>query len=154
MEIINYESRYQPDFKRLNIRWLEQYGLLEPHDLEILDHPESFVISKGGCIFLVRDGDRIVATAGLWKENEEEYEIIKMAVDPEYQGRGLSKLLMEKCLEEARKLQAKKVYLFSNSQLLVALKLYEQYGFRHVAVTNAPFLLSDVKMELSLSPNQ
>jgi hypothetical protein len=31
------------------------------------------------------------------------------------------------------------------------LQLYEKYGFRHVAVTDAPFLTADVKMELDLN---
>jgi putative acetyltransferase len=153
IEIINYESKYQPDFKRLNLVWLEKYGLVEPHDLEIMDDPDGTVINGGGCIFLMKDDDRIVATAGLWKENDDEYELIKMAVDADYQGRGISKILLERCLEEARNLQAKKVFLFSNSQLQIALKLYEKYGFRHIEVTNTPFLTADVKMELSLSPN-
>jgi N-acetylglutamate synthase-like GNAT family acetyltransferase len=77
-----------------------------------------------------------------------------MAVDVAYRGQGISKILLEKCLGEAKRLKASKVFLFSNSQLQTALKLYGKYGFSHVDVTNAPFLTADVKMELSLTPNQ
>ena len=148
--IIAFNNKYQPDFKRLNLEWLDKYNLTESHDLEILDDPQGRVIAGGGCIFLAMNGKQVVGTAGLWKENNEEYELIKMAVDPEYRGRGISKILLDRCLEEARKQNAKKIFLYSNSQLQTALKLYEKYGFRHVLVADAPFVTADVKMELIL----
>lgn len=150
IEIISYQDKYQPDFKQLNIEWLEKYNLTESHDLEILDDPEGTVIGGGGCIFLAMDGEKVIGTAGLWKENEQEYELVKMTVDPAYRGKGISKILLDRCLDAARKLAAKKIFLYSNSQLQAALKLYEKYGFRNVPVINAPFLTADVKMELDL----
>ena len=77
-----------------------------------------------------------------------------MGVDPAWRKQGIGKMLLERCLEEAQKLKAKKIFLFSNSQLLTALKLYKKYGFRHVEVTDSPLLTADVKMELSLTSNQ
>lgn len=150
IKIIEYSDQYQPDFKKLNLEWLDKYDLTESHDLEILDDPSGTVIARGGCIFLAMDGHDVVGTAGLWKEKEEEYELIKMAVDPKYRGQGISKLLLEKCIDEARKHKAEKIFLYSNSQLQTAISLYKKYGFEHVAVTDAPFLTADVKMELSL----
>mgnify|MGYP001190316057 FL=1 len=154
IKVISYQSKYKPDFKRLNLEWLDKYNLTESHDLEILDDPQGTVIDRGGCIFLAIEGERVVGTAGLWKENEKEYELIKMTVDPVYRGQGISKILLDRCLTEAGKLKAEKVFLFSNSQLQTALKLYGKYGFCNVEVTDAPFLSADVKMELSLAPNQ
>jgi ribosomal protein S18 acetylase RimI-like enzyme len=148
--IIAFDNKYQPDFKRLNLEWLDKYNLTESHDLEILDDPQGRVIAGGGCIFLAMNGKQVIGTAGLWKENNEEYELIKMAVDPEYRGQGISKILLDRCLEEARKQNAKKIFLYSNSQLQTALKLYGKYGFRHVLVADAPFATADVKMELIL----
>jgi N-acetylglutamate synthase-like GNAT family acetyltransferase len=151
IEIVSYQRKFQPDFKRLNLEWLDTYHLTETHDLEILDHPEEKVIAGGGCIFLALDGEKVIGTAGLVKAQEEIYELVKMTVDPGWQGRGISKILLDRCLVEARKLKAKKIFLFSNSQLLTAIKLYEKYGFRKVAVTNSPMLTADVKMELRLT---
>ncbi|HMK27163.1 MAG TPA: GNAT family N-acetyltransferase [Chitinophagaceae bacterium] len=152
--IISYEEKYQPDFKRLNLEWLDKYHLTETHDLEILDDPQEKVIAGGGCIFLAMDGEKVIGTAGLAKEQEGIFELVKMTVDPAWQGQGISKILLERCLDEAKKLKAKKIFLFSNSQLLTALKLYEKYGFCHIEVTDSPLLTADVKMELSLSGNQ
>jgi GNAT superfamily N-acetyltransferase len=153
IRIIHYESKYQPDFKRLNLEWLDKYNLTESHDLEVLNDPEGKVIAGGGCIFLAMDDERVIGTAGLAKEHEGAYELIKMFVDPSYRGQGISKKLLDRCLKEARKLKAEKIFLYSNSQLLTALKLYENYGFRHVDASNSPLLTADVKMELSLSSN-
>ena len=148
-----YEEKYQPDFKRLNLEWLDKYNLTESHDLEILNDPGGTVIARGGCIFLAMENEAVIGTAGLWKENHEEFELVKMTVDPAFRGQGISKILLEHCLQEARRLAAKKIFLYSNKQLKTALRLYEKYGFHHVPVTDAPFLTADVKMELSLTPN-
>ena len=153
INIINFESKYQPDFKSMNLEWLDKYNLTESHDLEILDDPEGTVIGRGGCIFLAMDENKVIGTAGLWKESETEYELIKMFVDTAYRGRGISKLLLDKCINEAKQLGAKKIFLYSNSQLKTAIQLYTKYGFVHIPVVNAPFLTADIKMELSLSLN-
>ena len=150
VEIISYHPAFHPDFKRLIMEWLERFGLLESHDLEILDDPEGTVIKSGGKIFLAKEGEKIVGSAGIMKANDNAYELVKMAVDPEYRGRGISKLLLDRCIEEVKSLQAKKLFLFSNSQLLTALKLYDQYGFIRVDATDSPFVTADVKMELAL----
>ena len=148
IEIVSYTEKYQPDFKRLNLEWLDKYNLTESHDLEILDDPKGTVLDRGGSIFLAIDKEKVIGTAGLWKENEMEYELVKMTVDPVYRGQGISKLLLDRCLDQAKKLKARSVFLFSNSQLKTALALYEKYGFRHVELGKAPFLTADVKMEL------
>lgn len=151
IELIAYQTRYHREFKSLNLEWLDKYNLTESHDLEVLNDPEGTVIARGGCIFLAKEGEEIIGTAGLWKESEEEYELVKMTVAPAYRGKGISKLLLERCLSAAKELGAEKIILYSNSQLKTALGLYEKYGFRHVPVTGAPFLTADVKMELSLA---
>ncbi|HEX7847598.1 MAG TPA: GNAT family N-acetyltransferase [Chitinophagaceae bacterium] len=150
IELIPYESKYHAEFRQLNLEWLEKYNLTESHDLEVLDDPEGTVIARGGCIFLARENDTIIGTAGLWKDSDEEYELVKMTVAPAQQGRGISKMLLEKCIAAAKERKAQKIILYSNSQLKTAISLYEKYGFSHIEVKDAPFLTADVKMELAL----
>ena len=150
IEIIPYESRYQPDFKRMNLEWLDKYGLTESHDLEILDHPEETVIAKDGKLFLAKDEEAIIASLGIARVDKDSFELIKMYVDPAYRGRGIGKRLLELCIAEVKKAGAKKLILFSNSQLTNALTLYKKYGFRHVEVKGTPLVTADVKMELSI----
>lgn len=150
IEIIEYSNKYQQDFYRLNIAWLDKYHLTEEPDLEVLNDPDGTIIAKGGFIWLAKMDDTIVGSAGLIKEDATTYELAKMAVDDAFQGRGISKLLIEVCIDKAKQIGAKKLELFSNHQLTTALGLYEKYGFHHVTVTNSPFETADVKMEMAL----
>lgn len=151
ISIIDYEKKYQPDFKKLNLEWLDKYNLTESHDLMILDDPEGTVIRPGGFIWLAKAGDEIAGTAALMNEGHGIYELAKMSVTEKYQGKGIAKLLIEKCIAKAKEIGAIKLLLFSNHQLQAALKMYEQYGFKHVEVANSPFETADVKMELDLA---
>lgn len=148
--IILYEDRYAADFKRLNLEWLDKYKLTETHDLMVLDDPRGTILDRGGIIYLAMAGDEVVGTAALMKEEEGVYEFAKMAVTPAWQGKGISRLLIDACMRTAREWKARKLTLFSNSQLTTAISLYEKYGFRHVKVEHSPFTTADVKMELSL----
>jgi putative acetyltransferase len=147
-KIIDYEDRHQPVFRELNIVWLDQYKLTESHDLEILNDPRKTILENGGFICLASDGTQVVGSAALIREHHGIYELAKMAVAETHRQKGISKLLLEKCLEKAKDFKAEKVILFSNHQLKAALGLYEKYGFRYVPVIDSPFLTADIKMEL------
>ena len=148
IEIIDYDKKYHADFKRLNLDYLDKYNLTESHDMIILDNPEEIVLGQGGFIWLAKAGDEIVGTVGIVPEGHGIFELIKMCVAESWRGKGISKLLMETCLQKVRELGGEKLFLFSNHQLQTALKLYAKYGFKNVEVTDSPFETADVKMEL------
>ena len=150
VKIIEYSSQYQADFRSLNLEWLDKYNLTESHDLMVLNDPQATILDRAGFIWLAMVDNKVIGSAALMKEHEGEYELAKMAVTAEYRGKGISKLLIETCLAKAKEIGAKKLLLFSNHQLQTALKLYEKYGFYHVAVEDSPFETADVKMELVL----
>lgn len=149
VSLIKYENRYAPDFKRLNMEWLDKYNLTEQYDLDILNNPQASIIDKGGFIFLAISDEQVVGTAGLAKKNNFEFELVKMAVDPAVRGGGIGKMLLNHCIDTAKKLKLKKISLYSNSKLQTALKLYEQAGFEYVDVSGSPMLTADIKMELA-----
>jgi putative acetyltransferase len=151
IEIIAFEERYENDFRQLNLEWLEEYHLTEAHDMEILNDPQGTIIHNGGYIFLARYENTIAGCAGLIKVNDDEYELVKMTVGKDFRGKGISKQLLNHCLEKAKELNAKKISLLSNHQLETALCLYKQFGFKDVPVGPSPYDLADVKMELSLT---
>ena len=148
VEIIEYDEKYHSDFKRMNLDYLDKYNLTESHDMIILDNPEEIVIGRGGFIWLAKAGDEIVGTVGIMPEGHGIFELIKMCVAESWRGKGISKLLMETCLQKVKELGGEKLFLFSNHQLQTALKLYTKYGFKNVEVTGSPFETADVKMEL------
>ena len=145
--IIEYENKYAADFRRLNLEWLDKYGLTEAADLLMLDNPEGEILATGGCIFLAKAGDDIAGSCALIQEAPGEFELAKMAVSAAFQGKGISKLLLEKCLLEATAKKANRVFLLSNSQLSTAVALYEKFGFRHIPVTSSHYDTADVMME-------
>ena len=150
IEIIPYSDEHAATFRALNLEWLDKYNLTESHDLLILNDPKGTIIDNGGAIYLAKSGNEIIGSAAIINEEHGVYELAKMTVAPAFRGQGISKLLIEKCLEQAKSLHAKKILLFSNSQLRSAISLYEKYGFKHVDVSDAPFVTADIKMELSL----
>ena len=150
IEIIDYSGEYANEFRDLNLEWLNKYNLTESHDLEVINHPRETILDRGGFIFLAREGEKIIGTAGIANEGDSVYELVKMTVAPAFRGQGISKMLIEKCLKKAKELKAKKVILYSNSQLQTAISLYKKYGFVHVDASNSPLVTADVKMEMNI----
>ena len=150
IEIIEYDNKYHEDFKSMNLDYLDKYNLTESHDMIMLDNPVEVILGRGGFLWLAKAGEEIVGTVGIMPEGHGIFELIKMCVAENWRGRGISKLLLETCLQKVKELGAEKLILFSNHQLQTALKLYEKYGFKNVEVTDSPFATADVKMELDL----
>lgn len=148
--IIDFESIYAADFLRVNMEWLDKYQLTEPADISMLKNYQREILDTGGCIFLAKAGEEIAGSAALIQEKPGEFELVKMTVTAAWQGKGISKLLIEKCLEKAKTLQAAKVFLVSNSKLITALSLYEKYGFKRVPVIENHYTNADIRMELVL----
>jgi putative acetyltransferase len=148
IELVEYSDKYASDFKRINLEWLDKYNLTEDPDRRMLNDPQSTILNPGGAIYLAMVDGEVIGSAALLNEHHGVYELAKMTVVPQWQGKGIGNLLIEKCLVKARQLNAKKIVLFSNHQLQAALGLYIKYGFNHVDVTDSPFETADVRMEL------
>jgi GNAT superfamily N-acetyltransferase len=148
IEIIDYQPEFKEDYKRLNMEWISKYFVLEAPDLQQLDHPEEYILSKGGKIYLARLGDKIIGTITFKKESDTVYELSKMAVSPEYQGRGAAKLLAEHLINEAKKLGCEMLFLESNQKLIPALNLYKKLGFVEVPLTGSPYSRADYRGEM------
>ena len=150
IEIVPYKDEYHSEFKKLNLEWLDKYKLTESHDLMILNDPKGTILDRGGFIWLAKAADEIVGSAAIVNEGHGTFELVKLGVTEKWQGKGISKILLETCIKKAKELGAMRMTLFSNHQLQTALGLYQKFGFRHVAVLDSPFETADVKMELNL----
>jgi GNAT superfamily N-acetyltransferase len=151
IEIIPYISEYQDDFKELNIEWLQQYFVIEAYDEYQLSHPEEEIIDKGGYIFLAKEKEKTVGTVALMKETDRSFELTKMSVTKDSQGKGVSKLLMDACVKLAKEKKWDRLFLYSNTILVPAVQLYRRYGFREIPLeTNSHYSRTNIKMELKL----
>lgn len=149
--IIPFEDRYAGDFKRLNLEWLQQYFTAEPYDEYQLSHPKQEIIDKGGYIFLARAGDIIIGTVALMKVTDHLFELAKMSVTPAWQGKGVSKWLMDACINKATEKKWQCIFLYSNTILVSAIKLYRKYGFVEIPLeAGSHYSRTNIKMELKL----
>lgn len=148
--IIPYDPIYQPDFKRLNVEWIETYFRVEPHDLEQLEDPETYILPNDGQIFFAKIGDQIVGCVAMVNMGATGFELAKMAVSPTAQGRGIGKLLCLAAIDYARQAGIKTVWLESNRVLTPALTMYASVGFREVPGVPTPYARADIRMEMAL----
>ena len=151
IEIIAFEPSLAKEFKDLNIAWLQKYFEVEPADEKVLNDPQKEIIKKGGFIFFAKSGNTVAGTVSLLKLKEDVFELAKMAVAESWQGKKIDNLLMEYCIDFAKKLDATKLVLYSNRKLLPALHLYKKFGFIEVPLENSEYKRSDIKMEKVLS---
>ncbi|GAB3319677.1 GNAT family N-acetyltransferase [Larkinella ripae] len=150
IEILDFAPAYREQFKQLNLAWIEKYFTVEEPDIRALSNPESYIIARGGRVFFARYGFEIVGTCALLKENDDVFELVKMAVAPEVQGKQIGKKLCVHAVETARQLGAKQVYLESNTRLTPALELYKKVGFYKVESTPSPYQRSNIRMQIDL----
>ncbi|MCM4170939.1 N-acetyltransferase [Arenibacter sp. TNZ] len=149
LNIIPFESRYSKRFKELNVAWLDKYFYVEPKDTILLDNCEANIIDKGGFIFFAQYLENIVGCFALIKLQNNEYELGKMAVDPNYQGLKIGQALLDSAIDHAKQNGWNKLILYSNTKLENALYIYKKYGFIEVEIEkNLPYARSDIKMEL------
>lgn len=148
--IIPYAPEYQPDFKRLNIEWISRYFTVEPHDLEQLDHPEIYILPNNGQIFFARIDADLVGCVALINMQETGFELAKMAVAPDAQGKGIGKQLCLAAIDYAREQGVKTLWLESNRKLTPALTMYSRVGFLEVPSIPTPYTRADIRMEMTL----
>lgn len=151
VRLVDYNSAYQADFKRLNTEWIERYFQLEEADLKALDQPEEYIIHRGGHILLAEYQARLVGTCALIRMEANTYELAKMAVSPAAHGLGIGERLGRAAIAKAQALGARRLYLESNTKLVPALSLYHKLGFRKtVAGAASPYARCNIQMELDL----
>lgn len=150
INIINYDDQYEEDFATLNKAWLQKYFVVEPIDDEIFANPKEYIIAKGGYIFFAKMGDKIVGTFALMKIKQGVFELSKMAVAEDFQGKKIGNKMMQFSLQKAKELGAQKVILYSNTRLQPAIHLYEKFGLEEVPLDQVEYKRADIKMEINL----
>ncbi|MFL6575527.1 MAG: GNAT family N-acetyltransferase [Povalibacter sp.] len=149
--IVTFAPTYREEFKRLNVAWLERYFKVEPIDERVLGNPEEEILASGGEILFALLADRVVGTVALKAENLEEFELTKMAVDENYQGRGFGQRLLETAIEVASQRGKRRLVLYTQKVLKPAITLYRKNGFTELTEFDRKYARCDTKMEKSLA---
>ena len=90
-------------------------------------------------IYVICDGDAVICRGaiGPHQGREDESELFNIFLLPEYQGKGVGKLIIETLEQDEFFLRAKRVYIHS---AMNALKFYQKMGYDHV---NGEFAIDD-----------
>lgn len=146
-----YKTEYDAPFKQLNLHWLQQYFVVEPHDDEVLSDPYHFIIEPGGDILVVLLEGKVAGVVALMPDENGVFEMTKMAVDASLRGQKIGQKLLQYTLDFARAKGLNQLILYSNRKLENAIYLYRKFGFEEIALENPnPYDRADIKMKIKL----
>jgi ribosomal protein S18 acetylase RimI-like enzyme len=153
LEFIDYDDTYKEDLKRLTLEWLEKYFSIQPEDLKFIDNPKSYVLDKGGCIYLAKYNNEVIGTVSLCKLLDSNiYELAKLAVTEKYRGRKLGRQITQFAIDKCKELKARQIILYTAKRLEAAYNLYLQLGFVEIVTEQHKYIEADViVMELDLT---
>ena len=153
VQVIDYQPIHFQRWKEINEAWITHAYFMEEIDHLHCSQPQASILDQGGFILLAQMGGEIAGTAGLIKDDEQTYELIKMAVDERFRGHGLGRILCEAAIEKARVAGAKLLYLFSNKAgSAAAIQIYRDLGFIEVPLDRQEFARADIRMEMYFCP--
>lgn len=151
MDIRRNDPRDYRAFAELNIEWIKDLHHIEKSDQYMYDHPEIYA-ENGNSIFAAIIDNEVAGVAALKQDEDGEWELTKMAVDPKFQGRGIGKTLMETVETYARnELGRDRIYLISNTINAAAIRLYKRCGWTVTHEGPHPrYARADIAMEKHL----
>ncbi|GGG13722.1 GNAT family N-acetyltransferase [Paenibacillus abyssi] len=104
-----------------------------PYHLLLLADPAKHLVddylSRGLC-FVATIENKTVGVFVLIHTHPRTVEIVNIAVKEDFQGKGIGRKLVERALEEARKLHANRIEIGTGNSSLKQLALYQKCGFR------------------------
>ncbi|MCL7987413.1 helix-turn-helix domain-containing GNAT family N-acetyltransferase [Sphingobacterium sp. lm-10] len=153
VQIVDYTPKYKTAFKSLNAEWISKYFEMEEADYKVLDNPEKHILGEGGKILVALYNNEPHGVCALLKMDDPQYdfEMAKMAVSPNAQGKNIGMLLGKAIIEKAKEMGASKIYLESNTILKPAINLYYKLGFQKISGHPSPYKRVNIQMELDLT---
>jgi putative acetyltransferase len=96
------------------------------------DHLSDVFTVEGSIYFVAEMDGEIIGGGGIYPTANLHVgtcELVKLYLSPKARGKGIGKLLMEKCIATAKELGYKKIYLETMPELTIAIPMYEKFGF-------------------------
>jgi GNAT superfamily N-acetyltransferase len=125
---------------------------METKDIASLKNPKKSILDKGGEIFVALYKNEPVGVGALMKMNDDyyNYEMVKMAVDEKFQGKGIGFALGQAILNHAKELNAKHIFIETNTLLTSAIALYKKLGFKEVTGYSSAYERSNYQMHYEI----
>jgi DNA-binding MarR family transcriptional regulator/ribosomal protein S18 acetylase RimI-like enzyme len=149
VRIIDYEPRHQEAWESLNLAWISKDFEVEHIDRETLGKPQQYFLDDGGAVLLAEKDGEIIGTVALQPFGNGAFELAKMTVAEKARGLKIGEKLCAAALERARKLGAKRVFLYSNTKAYQAINLYFKLGFKVVGLDSQEFKRANIQMEIN-----
>ena len=118
-------------------------------DKEVTELPGAYSPPEGR-LFLAEYGGEIAGCIALRKLEKEICEMKRLYVKPQFRGHNIGKNLVEKLIEDARKIGYKKMRLDTVPAMQTAQKLYKSIGFKEIEPYRLNPVQGAVYMELKL----
>ena len=118
---------------------LEEFGAAKPGTVyydETTDHLSDVFQREGSTYFVVTIDGRVAGGAGIYPTENlpaGTCELVKLYLSPVARGKGIGKLLMQKCENAAREMGYENVYLETMPELKIAVPMYEKMGYRYLS---------------------
>src|SRR5580658_3257873 len=166
-KIIDFQPAHQPFFEQVYREWFTAHFGVPPEPIDdfVLTQPEKAILAKKGAILIATCDDQPAGFVALKKTsqssdestkktNQSTYELTKMAVHPNFRGKGLGEALCRAALDRAATLGAQCLILYSHSSLQPALHLYRKLGFKETLLEKGLYsdFRCDIKMERWIEP--
>lgn len=110
------------------VTWLGFDLAFQNFDHEMASLPDMYNTRDGG-LYVAYLNQQPVGVAGLRRFNETDAEVKRMFVKDEAKGKGIGKLLLQKCVDSAIRLNYKTIKLDTAAYMHAAIKLYTNHGF-------------------------
>lgn len=117
---------------------LTEFGANRPGTVyfdDTTDYLYELFQQPGSMYFVVERDGKLLGGAGIYPSEglpQQTCELVKMYLRAEARGRGLGKLLIEKCLEFAKGFRYLQIYIETMPELRKALSIYEKFGFEYL----------------------
>ncbi|WFL77046.1 GNAT family N-acetyltransferase [Altererythrobacter arenosus] len=154
-----YHDDDAEDFAQLNLRWIEEMFGVEESDRQQLLDPQGSILDPGGVIAIAELDGEVVGCGALVPphhspdDGQEWLELVKMATDPDAQGKGVASQVMTFLIDEARARGCDALWLETNDRLGAATRLYERKGFQRLEgdeLWPTPYQRCNLQMVLEL----
>ncbi|RYG05532.1 MAG: GNAT family N-acetyltransferase [Chitinophagaceae bacterium] len=102
---------------------------------ESTDHLSTVFTDAKSAYWVLEDGGKIVGGGGIYPTAglpADTVELVKLYLSSETRGKGFGKLIINQCIEHARLLGYKNIYLETMPELNQAVSLYEKLGFEYL----------------------
>lgn len=127
----------------------KKYLDIQNYDKEI-NHLEMKYGMPDGRLYLIYCDEKLAGCIGLRKIDDQNCEMKRLYIRPEFRGKKLSSILVEKVIEDAKKIGYSYMLLDTLPFLQSAVHIYKKFGFYEIESYNNSPMDTSIYMKLDL----